>query len=86
MSVSRLFGVVIALQLLIVAGQWLGAPSYVTPVQAQALDPARDRQQALDEMKSINVKLDKLIEILESGDLQVRVVQPDDNKAAKPAR
>jgi hypothetical protein len=49
-------------------------------------DPARDRQQTLDELKSVNAKLEKMIELLGSGDLQVRVVQPDEKKGNTPAQ
>ena len=46
---------------------------------------ARDRSNALlatlsDEIKSTNSRLDKLIGILESGNLQVKVVSPDERK------
>ena len=86
MSNARLLTVVLVLQSLILAGQWLGAPSYVTSAHAQLGDPGRDRQQMLDEIRRTNDKLDKLTEILRSGDLQVRVVQPDENRARTPAR
>jgi hypothetical protein len=36
--------------------------------------------QMIEGIKTTNDKLDKLIEVLKSGDLQVRVVTPDDNK------
>jgi hypothetical protein len=80
--------IVIVLQLLILAGQWLGAPTVAAPAGAAAQDfnPGRDRIQMLDEMKATNAKLDRLIDILESGELQVKTVSPDDNKAKAPAR
>jgi hypothetical protein len=77
MSKPRFLGVIIVLQGMILAGQWLGAgASYVSSAQAQIADPARDRQQTLEEMKQINAKLDKLIELLRSGEVQIKVVQP----------
>jgi hypothetical protein len=85
MKTSRLLVVVIALQALVLLGQWVG-PSYVTSAQAQANDPARDRIQTLDELRSINAKLDKMADILGSGDLQVRVVNPDEIKGKAGAR
>jgi hypothetical protein len=86
-KLTRLLTIVIVLQGMILAGQWLGSGhGYLTSAQAQVTDPGRDRMQLLDEMRKTNDKLDKLMEILRSGDLQVRVIQPDDNKARTTAR
>jgi hypothetical protein len=85
-STSKALVIVIVLQGIILAGQWLGSPSIIAPVNAQITDPGKDRMQMIDEMKSVNAKLDKLIDILESGDLQVRTVSPDETKAKAPAR
>ena len=85
MKTSRLLGVVIVLQVLTLAGQWV-SPSYTTTAHAQAYDPARDRQQTLDELRSMNSKFDKLTDILTSGELQVRVVNPDETKGKNSAR
>jgi hypothetical protein len=72
---------------MILAGQWLGAPSYVNSAQAQlSTDPGRDRMQMIDQLKSMDSKLDKLVSILSSGELQVKVVQPDDNKGKANGR
>jgi len=87
MKSNRILGVILSLQMLILAGQWLGGPGYLTSAQAQlATDPGRDRQQLIDEARKTNDKLDKLVGILSSGDLQVKVVQPDDNKGKTTAR
>lgn len=86
MSNTRLLGVIVVLQGLILAGQWVGAPGYLTSANAQISDPGRDRQQLLDEIRVTNGKLDKMIDILRSGDLQVRVVQPDETKGRTTAR
>jgi hypothetical protein len=77
MRTNRLLAVVIVLQGLLLAGQWLGAPALVTPAQAQP-DPNRDRWLMIDQMKETNAKLDRLIGILEGGNLQVRTVSPDE--------
>jgi len=87
MRTTKLLGVVIVLQLLILAGQWLGSPSYLTSAQAQlATDPGRDRLQLIDEMRAVNAKLDKMVEILGSGNLQVKVSPADEPKGKAPAR
>ncbi len=86
MRATRAWGILIVLQGLILAGQWFGAPS-LQSVQAQpAFNPERDRTIMIEELKSINSKLDRMVSILERGDLQVRVNTPDDRNADKPAR
>ncbi|HVT88410.1 MAG TPA: hypothetical protein VHD56_06125 [Tepidisphaeraceae bacterium] len=86
MKTSRLLGVVVVLQLMLLAGQWLGSPILVAPAQAQAVDAARDRMQTLEELRNANTKLDKIIDLLGNGGLQVRVVQPDEMKGKPAAR
>ena len=86
MRTSKLLGVIIVLQVLTLGGQWLGSPSYVTPANAQVTDPGRDRMQMIDQLKSIDAKLDKMVSILGSGNLQVKVVQPDESKGKAAAR
>jgi hypothetical protein len=86
MKTNKLLGAVIALQVVTLAGQWVGTPNYLPPASAQMTDPARDRQLQLDELKSMNAKLDKMVTLLGSGDLQVRVIQPDEKKGNTPAR
>ena len=85
MRTNRLLAVVVVLQGLLLAGQWLGAPSVLPTAQAQP-DPNRDRGLMIDEMKSMNAKMDKLIGILESGNLQVRTAAPDDKGNAPRGR
>ena len=36
----------------------------------------------VDQLKELNGKMDKLIALLESGNLQVKVASPDEKKAA----
>lgn len=79
---SKWLAAIVGLQALILLGQWT-AGSYGTPAYGQMADPAAQRAAILDEMKSSNSKLDKLISILESGQLQVKVATPDENKKAK---
>jgi hypothetical protein len=86
MRATRAFGILIVLQGLILVGQWAGSPSLVTPAQAQPADPGRDRQAMLDELKELNGKMDRLIGILEKGELQVRTVSPDDKGNAPRGR
>ena len=86
MRTQRMLAAILVLQGLTLAGQWFGDAARLPSASAQVTDPGRDRAQMLDEMRAVNAKLDKLVEILGSGDLQVRVVQPDENKGKPSAR
>jgi hypothetical protein len=79
----KLLTIVIVLQALILVGQWLGAPSLVSPAQAQIPDAGGQRQEMIALIKGTNDKLDRLIGILESGKLEVRVAGADENKAGR---
>ena len=83
MKSAKLLTVVIVLQALILVGQWLGAPSLVSPAQAQIPDAGGQRQEIISLLKGTNDKLDRLIGILESGKLEVRVAGADENKAGR---
>ena len=83
MKNAKLLTVVLVLQGVILAGQWLGAPALVSPAQAQIPDAGGQRNEMIKEIRTLNDKMDKLISILESGKLEVKVVGADDNKAGK---
>jgi len=85
MRTNRLLAVVVVLQGLLLAGQWLGAPSVLPAAQAQP-DPNRDRWLMIDELKSMNTKMDRLVGILEGGNLQVRTAPPDEKGNAPRGR
>lgn len=78
MKSSRLLAVVIVLQIVALLSQMLGGNGYVTPAYGQIPDAGAQRDQLIQEMKTANAKLDRLAAILESGNLQVKVVKPDD--------
>ena len=80
MKNNRMLVIVIALQLMIIAGQWLEGPRILPAAQAEPFNAGADRQAMLDAMKSIDSKLDSMVSILNSGNLQVKVVQPDEHK------
>jgi hypothetical protein len=86
MRTTRAWGIVIVLQGVILAGQWLGVPS-LPPAQAQpAFNPERDRMEMIGQLKSINDKLDRMHALFESGNVQVKVNMPDDKRADRPGR
>jgi outer membrane murein-binding lipoprotein Lpp len=83
MKTTQLLTVVVILQALILAGQWLGSPSLVTPAHAQILDAGAQQYQMIKELQTLNGKMDRLVGILESGKLEVHVAGADDNKAGR---
>ena len=84
-TTAKLLTAVVLMQGLILAGQWTGGVAGQAQAQSapSPADPAAYRQQTLDEMKAMNTKLDKLVNLLESGKLQVTV---DGMKKGEPAR
>lgn len=84
-KVTKLLAVVIVLQALTIAGQWLGggagsAPHLLAPAEAQFANAGADRQAMVDELKQTNSKLDKIYSALTGGNIQVKAVLPDDQK------
>lgn len=79
MNTQRALTIVIVLQALTLLSQWVGAPS-LPQSQAQVPDGGAQRAATIEELKSVNSKLDKLITVLTDGNLKVRMVQPDEKK------
>jgi hypothetical protein len=79
MQSSKLLVAVLVLQGLVLVGQWTGQGP-VTPAHAQIPDAGNQRQAMLDELKNLNQKMDKLVQTLESGKVQVRVGPSDEKK------
>jgi cell division protein FtsB len=77
MTTRKFLAVILVLQVLILMNQWLGSP--VSTARAQIPDAGAQQQKVIDELKSSNEKLDKMISILDSGKLQVVVSKSDDN-------
>jgi len=74
MKSSKLLAVVIVLQSLILLGQWAGQPAASTARADTTLPNPSERQMAmLDELKTMNGKLDRLVGLLQSGDMKVKV-------------
>ena len=73
------------LEVLTLAGTWIGNHAAVLPeAQAQLADPGSQRREMIDELKTLNGKMDRLIEILEGGKLQVQVPEDDEKTSDKP--
>lgn len=79
MSNSRILGVIVVLQALVLMTLWLGGPA-LPQAQAQVPDPGSQRLQMIDQLKQLNEKMDKMVGILSSGNLQVKVASDDEQK------
>jgi hypothetical protein len=78
-AAKKWLGIVVVMQGLILLVLLGGTPS-ATPAMAQIPDAGAQRDQIIDQLKSQNEKLDKLLALLSGGDLQVKVAKPDDSK------
>ncbi|HET6251772.1 MAG TPA: hypothetical protein VFE47_29070 [Tepidisphaeraceae bacterium] len=79
MKAEKLLVIVLVMQALTLAGQWAG-PTGSAVARADIPNPGERQLALLEEAKQTNAKLDKLISLLQSGDLQVRVAKTDDEK------
>jgi hypothetical protein len=82
MKNSKWIAAILVLQGIILIGQWTGGRTLPTAMAGDVPNPAARQMELLEETKATNAKLDKIISLLEGGDLQVRVVQPDESKGA----
>ena len=78
-TTPRLLTAVLVLQGVTLMSMWTGQPRSAD-VQAAIPDPGAQREALVAEVKVTNSKLDKLIELLQSGDLKVKVESEDDDK------
>jgi hypothetical protein len=86
MKTNRLLVIVVLLQLVMLVGQWLEGPKILPSAQAEPFNAGADRQAMLDELKGMNSKLEAITAILNSGNLQVKVQQPDERKESGRGR
>ena len=69
---QKLLTAVLVLQVLTLLGLWTGQPQ-AAEVHAAIPDPGAQREAQLTEQKETNEKLDKLMELLKSGDVKIKV-------------
>jgi len=88
MKSSKLLVVIVVLQGLLLIGQWTGGRSSLPLAYAagDVPDPAGRQMAMIEELKNVNAKLDKVVNLLEAGDLQVKVAPTDEGKGASRAR
>lgn len=76
---NRLLVVIVILQGLILFSQW-GGSGPITPAYAQIPDAGAQRREMVEELKTLNTKMDKLMQMLESGKVQVKATLPEEKK------
>jgi len=77
---QRWLGIVVALQSLILLALWLGGP-VATPARADGIpDAGAQQERIIDELKTVNSKLDKLTGLLSGGQIEVRVKNAEPTK------
>jgi hypothetical protein len=79
---QRFLVIIVVLQGLLLLSQ-LAGPGTTTPAWAQIPDAGAQRNAVIEELKTLNGKMDKLMEVLESGKIQVKATLPEDKAAAK---
>jgi hypothetical protein len=77
MSSNRLLGLIVVLQVITILNQFL-SPA-LPAARGQIPDAGAQQNEVIQNLQSVNDKLDKLVGILESGQLQVQVAKPDDS-------
>jgi hypothetical protein len=68
----KLLTAVLVMQVLTLLGLWTGQPR-TAEVHAAIPDPGAQREAQVAELKKTNEKLDKLMELLTSGDVKIKV-------------
>ncbi len=82
MTTNRWLAAVVVLQSIMLLTLWVGGPTLPQAV-AQVPDAGAQRLTIIHELRGANERLDKIIAILDGGNLQVRVATPDDQNDAR---
>jgi hypothetical protein len=79
---NKLIAAVLVLQGLILLGQWGGQPAMTREARADITlpDPGARQLAMVEELKSLNGKMERLIGLLQSGDVQVKVAKDKDGE------
>jgi len=81
MKSSKMLAFVLVMQVVIVIGQWAGQPAARTARADVNIPNPGERQLAiLDELRTLNGKMDRLLTVVQSGDMKVEVTKVDRSK------
>ncbi|MDB5297979.1 MAG: hypothetical protein JWO31_3962 [Phycisphaerales bacterium] len=72
-STQKLLTAAVVLQALLLAGQWFGASPAQARGELNLPDPGARQLQMIDELKSLNAKVDRLTAVLTSGEMRVKI-------------
>jgi len=77
---NKLIVAVLVLQGLILLGQWTGQSALTREARADITlpDPGARQLAMVEELKGLNGKMERLMGMLQSGDVQVKVVKDKD--------
>jgi len=76
MKINKAMSIVMVVQAMVIIGLWYG-PS-AQPARAEIPDTGAQQAQVIQLLTDNNAKLDKIIELMQSGKLQFQVAKPDD--------
>ncbi|HEY8750412.1 MAG TPA: hypothetical protein VIM11_20680 [Tepidisphaeraceae bacterium] len=77
MKTSKLLGIVIALQVMLLVGQWVSPSASVARADIPMPNPSERQLAMLDELRTLNGKVDRLIGLLQSGTVEVKMSKSD---------
>lgn len=77
MKTQKLLGIVIALQVLLLIGQWVAPTASTARADVPLSNPSERQLAMVDELKTLNGKMDRLISLLQSGSVEVKVAKTD---------
>ena len=83
---NKLLAVIVALQGLMLIGQWSGNTSFLPSAHAENPDPGARQVQMIDSLKSIDAKLDTIAQLLQSGELQVKLPKTEETKGTSRSK
>lgn len=70
---NKLFTAILILQGVVIAGLWAGNGGVAHARPDVLPDPGARQLQMIDELKAVNVKLDRLATLLQAGEIKVTV-------------
>jgi hypothetical protein len=80
MKSSKMLGIVIVLQGVLIAGMWLSPSTSRVQADTPVSNPSERQLAMLDELRAMNGKLDQLSKLLSDGNLAVKVTRVDIKK------
>ena len=72
---NKILVAIIAIQGMLLLGQWSGQPNAAHAKIENLPDPGARQLQMIDELKAVNNRLERALNLLQSGEVQVKVKQ-----------